>query len=1032
MGAKVAKHAPNPQVGDGVTILFDTPFANGDDPAKVSYELVRAGFKTGIKKTRADGTERVDDRHVALHFEGLKKGVYSLLRTDERGTPATIFSNVPYNPDGQPASKLDTGLTRGKAVRPTGVQGTYWTWTDVPPNPPNLDPDLKYDLTDLKDAIDSHEPKKPTWKAVKDEDRIKVPDVKDEHYAEACAVFTRPVSFVEWKTYAIPVGENDKKRWFPFGISRDKEDGYRDRAKASAWKELGNERYIYVFRENYRQGGASTWVEELKVGADGVIHAAAVKPQLDLLAKMTAPDSKKPVPKSKDPDPAGRSTTFTTVGKTLSFARRVNGWPTLHYFFASDVRLPLSVVHQLMLNASDWLPAYTFQQDDPNVVGERNGALLVAVIDPLTITRYLHAYAFVAANDYTDYCADKSQRQAKVMLGQVLKTITDADAKLYNLLHDTREGKKPGKSNFYVLGEFLDQYYLQTALRRRWRTYWNFFLASWLDSAPFAICAAAHESVGGKPLADFIITFSEALPGLSSSGNGRDLLLRMWNGTPNPADPKWKFISTHMFLEKRSIEPPEWEMLEKASGLTMEALSEWGPLVTKGISPTAVVDAISKRTGVTIRIVQPTKQAVKPLPQFWGNKDFEFAHYELTPGQDKSLKPAFKNAKPWIELTLKVISAAFALGEIKEALKDDKNAVAVAKILHTAGDLGSASSELVSHYKKRASDLRKSTGRMLEPEAEALAKKSLQAWEGAFKKFALLAALTDFFVGLNDTVESFEHGDTGEAVGHLIATVGYGMEALAAIGLLAESSVLGPIGWVGSALVIAGNAIYTIYHKTDTEKFIIHCCWGGGEYEPPEKAEWAVEGEKWSDERGRYDLQLASLIQILAKFGIEQDDVGPSFNTAQKETASQKLRVFKLKMGWVPAGARIELTYEERWANPSNNRAAEVVWEFTEAGEVKLPDDPEYDNKVGKDEPILMADTSKNEYVVWPNPKKVVFRPDLVVGSVPAVPAGFSNKFLPLFNSEFKKLSITARLKLPIGAKESVLVPSKEPKEFVV
>src|SRR6266850_348102 len=246
MGAKVAKHAPNPQVGDGVTILFDTPFANGDDPAKVSYELVRAGFKTGIKKTRADGTERVDDRHVALYFEGLKKGVYSLLRTDERGTPATIFSNVPYNPDGQPASKLDTGLTRGKAVRPTGVQGTYWTWTDVPPNPPNLDPDLKYDLTDLKDAIDSHEPKKPTWKAVKDEDRIKVPDVKDEHYAEACAVFTRPVSFVEWKTYAIPVGENDKKRWFPFGISRDKEDGYRDRAKASAWKELGNERYIYV------------------------------------------------------------------------------------------------------------------------------------------------------------------------------------------------------------------------------------------------------------------------------------------------------------------------------------------------------------------------------------------------------------------------------------------------------------------------------------------------------------------------------------------------------------------------------------------------------------------------------------------------------------------------------------------------------------------------------------------------------------------------------------------------------------------
>jgi hypothetical protein len=147
---------------DTVVIVFDLPFAVGDNPAHETFELSRDSGKKW-RKTRAI-TEPVDDTallswsgdvlasgHVAIRFEGLKPGVYKLTRSDGRKEPEVIFANV-FRPGATAYEEL-TGEATDRIDQPH----PYWTWLDDFKEA--KDPDLKRTLPDVT-KLPAPEPKK--------------------------------------------------------------------------------------------------------------------------------------------------------------------------------------------------------------------------------------------------------------------------------------------------------------------------------------------------------------------------------------------------------------------------------------------------------------------------------------------------------------------------------------------------------------------------------------------------------------------------------------------------------------------------------------------------------------------------------------------------------------------------------------------------------------------------------------------------------------------------------------------------------
>ena len=161
-------------------------------------------------------------------------------------------------------------------------------------------------------------------------------------YDEACAVLTRPVRFVEWKMYEARGTE--PKHLHPFGLTKD---------RSGAWKEIEGERWIYAFRSYINVQGVALWWEELHRDPKGNLSATPMDPSRVDPNKRAEPDKR----------PAG-----VTIGKRISFPRRVNGHVMTWYFFASRIRLSLKAIDQLQLHIQDYVPHHTFEENDPNVI----------------------------------------------------------------------------------------------------------------------------------------------------------------------------------------------------------------------------------------------------------------------------------------------------------------------------------------------------------------------------------------------------------------------------------------------------------------------------------------------------------------------------------------------------------------------------------------------------------------------------------------------------------------------------------------
>jgi hypothetical protein len=786
-------------------------------------------------------------------------------------------------------------------------------------------------------------------------------------YSDACAVFTRPFIFCEWKVYAVPSADSTK--WAPLGVSKDKSTSYR---------EITHDVWIYVFRKfEGTEATPPVWIEEIFHAKDGTLSVAPVAEQLAHLS-----GNPKVEPKTR---PAVKE-----IGKTTTFARRINGRRTLHYLFASRVRLPLPSVYTLMtgwvgaklikaMMIDQWAPAYSFEKDDINLL-EKDGKLIVAVVDPITIALHLHTYADAAAQDCIDYGGDLSEkqggRQSKVMLARILQSLLAADQSLYQDVY--LEGANEEQTwNPYAVDSFLEEYNYQIGYRQQWRIRWHTFLVNWLDSEPFQV--AFRVFCDAAPL-EALLLICRLLRRISVSELGRGLLLRINSGKPNDADDKWGWVSQHIFPAE-SEPAPVWEMIDKASGNTIGAVLEWAPFVSTGvIPPKYVIQAINAPLAVRLGVKPATKIITEgfgsvPQPQFWrGKHGIEYVKYQIDPGKASEIKGKYAYGFAWADMALKVVSAAFAAKEIAEALGPDadykKKTVAIITGIHTVADLGASAKEIQGGYKRFAAEL-------AEDESKETAE-AIEKYEIAASRLAALAAITDYVIGVKDTITSLREGETGEGVGHLVSTVGYGLEFVGSLAAALSVPGLGVLIMIGGALVIIGNTIVKIFKKTDYQRFVRHCYWGPEYGETGPKKEWAVAPfEQWKD---RYDLQLKSLIELLCQFEIDEDRWKAKANIPSDP---EKIRAVEVKLGWLPMGARIEVTYDEVWdgngtqklqgtwtVTDQNSGTGEYTFEAKEGNtlRIKLKDHELEVSPLGKsprEDLVHQTDEQRHSYFWW-------------------------------------------------------------------
>src|SRR5262245_40634775 len=201
-------------------------------------------------------------------------------------------------------------------------------------------------------------------------------------YDEAAAVFSQSFRFVEWKFVIAAKGTST-----PFGD--------RDQPQHKATKEIDRQKWIYVFRNNHEREAYADIREELRIDKNGEMAATPY----DEIEKELQTRGK-PAP----------------LGKTMCLPRRIFGKPLVYRFFASRVRLPLAQIKELKTKITTFAPPVIFDPGKNLSVIDRNGELLVPVVDPVTVALHLHAAFTAAADDIINYAAaHKENQNAKIV-----------------------------------------------------------------------------------------------------------------------------------------------------------------------------------------------------------------------------------------------------------------------------------------------------------------------------------------------------------------------------------------------------------------------------------------------------------------------------------------------------------------------------------------------------------------------------------------------------------------------------------------
>ncbi|MDP2334500.1 MAG: hypothetical protein Q8M19_27800 [Reyranella sp.] len=665
-----------------------------------------------------------------------------------------------------------------------------------------------------------------------------VDPVPQSAHDRAAVVFSRSFRFVEWKFVIAAQGTST-----PFGD--------RSATPYQATREIDRRKWIYVFRNNHERETYADVQEEIRVDSNGDLAAV-------------------PTDRIGRGDPA-------PLGKTMCLPRRRFGSPVVYRFFASRVRLATEQIKELKSRVTAFAPPVILDPGDNLSVIEHDGALLVPVVDPVTVALHLHAAFTAAADDIINYTAAHSEntnrklverRRKKHLLATLLKSIIgEADnTGANNLVHALRGEQWP-------LEDFLSHYAAQVQWRVERRDRLGGFLTRWLQSDAIRIAAAAYRSASKESWPQFLAPWCQSITRLGESPPGRRYLDSL-------LDDRTHFIHTYVWPQKGL--PEDGVQAVRKGGMTI--FEAWKTLAERKILVKAgAVDELV--ASLRILLVPTGKQVLKPIDQV-----VEYGNLLRTTRTIKAVgivaPEAIKPARPFA-------TAPRAFGAIVEsvnlvlAIKSTMDATSGDPKTRDLAIIGLVGSSL---------DAASAIGTLMKKSEKVVA------------TISFVSGIIDVYLGHLEMQNAFKGGDTDAANAAFVTTAGStigvagtfmaltaipGGQIVAVIGLLIVA-----IGWIYKAL--AG--------KAPIERFFARCSWGK-EHLVAGKPDWApTDFKDWQGDK-EFDRQLEALLSIICSIDISPGD---------------SYRVLKYKMGWLPPYATLKVRYEEKWRDAADNRTLET------------------------------------------------------------------------------------------------------------
>jgi hypothetical protein len=712
-----------------------------------------------------------------------------------------------------------------------------------------------------------------------------------EAYETAFAVFSPRVSFIEWKMYEV---KSDKTGgWWPYYA-------YRGGRLWDTWKSIDSERWIYVFR---RPKGATAapavLVDELFLDAQQQLHAT----QLQTPANGSWPER-------------GNRGAQVAIGKTMCFCRQFLGQPLVHYFFSSRIQLPSKLILELQNHIADWTQGITFEPTDPNIYkGVETEEPRVPVLDPITIATHLHAYYVAASDDLLKYLTPiddpdtphseeqkkrAAERQKKFQLARIISSVLDAEPTLN------------GKQNEDLLYGFLNDYEAQIKYRKEWRNRWATYLTNWLKARPILLLAEAHQFDEKNDFPLFLLHMANCHSRLSESPQGRELLEEHFEQAK-----KFSWVQKYA-LGRGEPTLDEFKAIRKIGSAPLEFLKEHAPVWFKGAKTTPADEislALKKLFGAN----------AKPKAILWGEKELRYRSWSMRGSELKrakrhefellveeihdrqfELKPMWKGAIGSLSEGLELINFALAFNAYLNTPDEERveKIWAFLELINAGIELSNSTLWLLGKASKHT-----------------------------LEKLSFVSAVIDAVLGAKETLEALSEAKFGKALGSGIITVG---SMIVAIGVLAESSFAGPVGFV---IVGVGFIIKAIFRDPDDyENFISFSSFGNHEGEADEEPKWYKTEKKFADWGDDLDEQLRAAVMLFCKFKVTPGaDPGRVQNTEREylgkdwyDLTETLLRSATIKMGWVPGGAKFRLKYSEEWTDEQDSREFEIELEFND------------------------------------------------------------------------------------------------------
>lgn len=739
---------------------------------------------------------------------------------------------------------------------------------------------------------------------------------RQQAYDEAVAVFGPKVRFVEWKMYEV---DSEKPPYYPFALKGTK--------TWDTWAEIEGARWIYAFRrpqsdaqQDARNTAPAVLVDELYLDEHGKLYGVDMD-------KVFSGDTI--VERDRRPD-------RVAIGDTVSFVRQLFGVNFDYWFFGARIRLPSKTLKKIMAAIPLWTSRTHFWPGDQNIVwGGQDDVPKVPILDPITVARYLHAYYVSAANDVIKYLTpiddpddrdskekqEKTiERQKKLRIAQIVDALLDADK------GDLGTGSKVSVANQAKLVDFLEGYTNQLQFRTDWRDRWAKYLANWLGSEVIALVADAHLQDAKNDFGVFFVNMALCHSRLSETKVGRDLLAAHFSDAE-----QYSWVRKFVLGRDGGVSDNLLQMIRKYGSAPLEFIKEHVPVwMAQKPTMTAAEEInaqIERAFGLDHKVVQVFKTGSgEDLYMAWvkkgGKEELEFEEIDVAEiierHSELHLTPAWKGAVNSLAAGIELINFALKLRAFEEAYQGDKlkaKVIAFTELVGAGLDLTSAGMTLLKVGSKRT-----------------------------LAVLGFASGVIDAVLAGIEVKEAIGEGNIGKAIG--AGVVGAGSLVVAAGFLLEADLVPGGIFIVGIGYML--KAMFP--DDNDYQRFVAHSAFGDELGRGEEKPEW-YEAEKtfaeWADD---LDEQIHAAVMLLCKFELEPDiDDAP----ARKNDASiavglllangtdqdlktaidrgnQELRSFKLKMRWLPAGAKLQFACFEVWKNPSDNRSFQGTIVFTE------------------------------------------------------------------------------------------------------